>query len=128
MNQISNAADADGASIDLSQLADAARFQLATAKSAVDVPTAEIQLPEGLQMDAQEGSLENVLLCTDLSTVAVDVQQGQVEQLPEDPNESYVDVKIKEGQIIRLKVPFNIDPVAYATEYLQQALNDEDLA
>ncbi len=30
-------------------------------------------------------------------------------------------------QIIRLKVPFNIDPVVYATEYLQQALNDEGL-
>ena len=58
--------------------------------------------------------------------MAVDAQQGQgqVEQLPED---TYVDVKIKEGQIIRLKVPFNIDPVVYATEYLQQALNDEDL-
>ncbi len=43
---------------------------------------AEIQLPESLQIgaaDGHEGSLENVLLCTDLAAVAVDVQQVPVD-------------------------------------------------
>jgi hypothetical protein len=51
-------------------------------------------------------------------------EQGQVEVEEETPG-SFIDVKIKEGQIIRLKVPLNVDPVAYAAEYLQNTINED---
>ena len=113
-------------SIDLtSQLSDAtATFRLATSKADEDM-----QLQGPLQVHPIEGQvpgLENVLLCSELAGVAVDVQQGQG-QLTDDSSATYVDVKIKDDQIIRLKVPFNIDPVAYAAEYLQQAIVSEEL-
>lgn len=113
-------------SIDLtSQLSDAtATFRLATSKADEDM-----QLQGPLQVHPIEGQvpgLENVLLCSELAGVAVDVQQGQG-QLTDDSSATYVDVKIKDDQIIRLKVPFNIDPVAYAAEYLQQAIVSQEL-
>ena len=88
-----------------------------------------MQLQGPLQVHPIEGQvpgLENVLLCSELAGVAVDVQQGQG-QLTDDSSATYVDVKIKDDQIIRLKVPFNIDPVAYAAEYLQQAIVSQEL-
>ena len=125
----------DSTTIDLSQLSQTATFQLATvdpSKAAVGEEAASgMQLANAIHInsgESQDGSLENVLLCQDLSEVTMDEQgQGQVEQLNDDETGSYVDVKIKEGQIIRLKVPFNIDPVVYASEYLQQAINDEEM-
>ena len=44
-------------------------------------------------------------------------------------NFQYVDLAIKEGQQIRLRVPLDADPIAYAKEYLQSlADNGEMLA
>lgn len=43
-----------------------------------------------------------------------------------DPNAQYVDLTIKEGQHIRLKVPMDTDPIAYAKEYLQ-TMADQDM-
>jgi hypothetical protein len=113
----------DSTSIDLSQLSQTARFQLTTVDSS-KAAVGEEATPVMQLAESQDGSLENVLLCEDLSEVSMDEQgQEQVEQLNSDASGSYVDVKIKEGQIMRLKVPFNIDPVVYASEYLQQAVN-----
>ena len=113
----------DPSIVNLSHLSDSDRFQLTavhTGKEAASQTAAgSMQLSDLTAGESQDG-LENVLLCPDLSD-----DQGQVAVEDDEAPGSYVDVKIKEGQIIRLKVPFNIDPVAYAAEYLQHAINVE---
>ena len=123
-------------SIDLSQLSEAARFQLSSAVHASKSAAIEAETAAGIQQQLSDGTtgLENVLLCEDLTGVSIDGQEPQVgggqvvevDQLEDDG--SYVDVKLKEGQIIRLKVPFNIDPVVYAAEYLQQAIGEGEMS
>ena len=120
-------------SIDLSQLSEAARFQLSSAVHASKSAAIEAETAGGIQQQLSDGTtgLENVLLCEDLTGVSIDGQVGggqvvEVDQLEDDG--SYVDVKLKEGQIIRLKVPFNIDPVVYAAEYLQQAIGEGEMS
>ena len=120
-------------SIDLSQLSEAARFQLSSAVHASKSAAIEAETAGGIQQQLSGGTtgLENVLLCEDLTGVSIDGQVGsgqvvEVDQLEDDG--SYVDVKLKEGQIIRLKVPFNIDPVVYAAEYLQQAIGEGEMS
>ncbi len=118
-------------SIDLSQLSEAARFQLSSAVHASKSSVIEAEAAAGIQEQLSDGAtgLENVLLCEDLTGVSIDGQEPQVSggQVVEDDG-SYVDVKLKEGQIIRLKVPFNIDPVVYAAEYLQQAIGEGEIS
>ena len=107
--------------VNLSHLSDSDQFQLTAGKEAASQTAGSMQLSDLTAGESQD-ELENVLLCPDLSDVSTMDDQGQVAAEDEAPG-SYVDVKIKEGQIIRLKVPFNIDPVAYAAEYLQHAIN-----
>ncbi len=117
-------------SIDLSQLSEAARFQLSSAVHASKSSVIEAEAAAGIQEQLSDGAtgLENVLLCEDLTGVSIDGQpQVSGGQVVEDDG-SYVDVKLKEGQIIRLKVPFNIDPVVYAAEYLQQAIGEGEMS
>ncbi len=118
-------------SIDLSQLSEAARFQLSSAVHASKSSVIEAEAAAGIQEQLSDGAtgLENVLLCEDLTGVSIDGQEPQVSggHVVEDDG-SYVDVKLKEGQIIRLKVPFNIDPVVYAAEYLQQAIGEGEMS
>jgi len=123
-------------SIDLSQLSEAARFQLSSAVHVSKAAAIESEPATEIQEQLSDGTtgLENVLLCGDLTGVSIDGQEpqvggGQVVEVDQlEDNGSYVDVKLKEGQIIRLKVPFNIDPVVYAAEYLQQAIGEGEMS
>ena len=44
-----------------------------------------------------------------------------------DPNAQYVYLSIRDNQQIRLKVPENTDPIAYAKEYLQSVADSEEM-
>lgn len=50
-------------------------------------------------------------------TLHVISQQGL--PLETEDNVQYVDLSLKEGHQIRLRVPLDADPIAYAKEYLQ---------
>ena len=117
----------DPSIVNLSHLSDSDRFQLTAVhtgkEAASQTADGSMQLSDLTAGESQDG-LENVLLCPDMSDVSSMDDQGQL-AVEDEASGSYVDVKIKEGQIIRLKVPYNIDPVAYAAEYLQHAINVE---
>lgn len=102
-------------------------------------PEEELDLSQFSSQSAEETIVANATEATNEAATVTNVnptlhvisQEGlrlDDEKL-EAANVQYVDLAIKEGQQIRLRVPLDADPIAYAKEYLQSlADNGEMLA